>query len=167
MFWQQHRKQTNQEWKKRCCNLHSHWPDSTLNNKMLLDMTTHVVLRKFGVFKAQKTNPKNFISKVRLTISVFFPWIRSAFRYEQILHFKFCCDDPRLQCGLLSKGVCKAGLSPGFGLGTPPTTWQGIRVAEGGREKFSKENNMYEVATIVIERNHCFKSTCLTFKPVS
>ena len=53
--------------KKRCCNLHSHWPHSTLNNKMLLDM---VVLRKFRIFKAQRTNPQNFISKVRLTISL-------------------------------------------------------------------------------------------------
>ena len=167
MFWQQHRKQTNQEWKKRCCNLHSHWPDSTLNNKMLLDMTTHVVLRKFGIFKAQKTNPKNFISKVRLTIFVFF--LESEAPSDMNRYYTLNSAVTTLACNAVfcPKGCARLVCRQALGLAhpQPPDKVSGwLRV---GVKKFSKENNMYEVATIVIERNHCFKSTCLTFKPVS
>ena len=58
--------------------------------------------------------------------------------------------------------VCRQAL--GLAHPQPPdkvSGWLGV-----GVEKFPKENDMYEVATIVIEGNHCFEPTCLTCKPL-
>ena len=69
----------------------------------------------------------------------------------------------RVNLGMLNSAVTTLAL--GLAHPQPPDKVSGwLRV---GVKKFSKENDVYEAATIVIERNHCFKSTCLTFKPVS
>ena len=78
----------------------------------------------------------------------------------------FACNAITL---FVQRGV-HAGRQPGIGLGTPPTTWQGIRVAEGGNEKFQQRKKM-KIAKCLwplsVNDDQCPSSTCLTFKRVS